>query len=150
SVPPCFSSPPFPFVPFPYRHRLSLPVFPAALPFLYAPRGTASLRPFGSNLFMQNKSRETLPKTLPGVILPQWVRCGRPNCRCARGHLHGPYHYRFWREGGRLRKAYVKQSEVEAVRARCEARRRAHRDHKAAWGTWRGLLAAVRQVEDQA
>jgi transcriptional regulator with XRE-family HTH domain len=26
--------------------------------------------------------------------------------------LHGPYHYRFWREGGRLRKQYVKPAEL--------------------------------------
>ena len=44
---------------------------------------------------------ETLPKTLPGAVCAQWVRCCRPNCRCARGHLHGPYFYRFWREGAR-------------------------------------------------
>jgi hypothetical protein len=84
---------------------------------------------------------------LPGVVLPEWVRCGKPNCRCRRGELHGPYHYRFWREGGRLRKAYVKRSELERVRAQCEARRQFRQELKAGWQTWRELLAAVREVE---
>jgi hypothetical protein len=35
------------------------------------------------------------------------VRCGKPGCKCARGELHGPYTYKYWREAGKLRKAYV-------------------------------------------
>jgi hypothetical protein len=97
---------------------------------------------------VQSKTPETLPKPLPGVVCPQWVRCGRPTCRCARGELHGPYHYRFWREGGRLRKAYVRPAELEEVLARCEARRQARLELRAGWETWRNLLAAVREVED--
>ena len=97
---------------------------------------------------MEAKSRETLLKMLVGVVLPQLVRCGRPNCRCARGELHGPYFYRFWREGNRLRKAYVRPADLEQVRARCEARRQAHRELRAAWATWRELLTAVREVEE--
>ncbi|HEX2023024.1 MAG TPA: DUF6788 family protein [Candidatus Thermoplasmatota archaeon] len=37
----------------------------------------------------------------------EWVRCGKPGCRCASGERHGPYTYKYWREGKRLRKAYV-------------------------------------------
>jgi hypothetical protein len=61
--------------------------------------------------------------------------------------LHGPYFYRFWREGGRLRKKYVKRGELEEVRARCQARRQAHKDLKAGWEAWRRLLATARDVE---
>ena len=64
---------------------------------------------------------DPLPKTLPGVVRPQWVRCGRPGCRCARGRPHGPYFYRFWREGGRLRKAYVRPADL-AARYHCRRR----------------------------
>ena len=88
-----------------------------------------------------------LPKMLPGTVLPQWLRCGRPNCRCAGGPLHGPYYYRFWREGGKLKKSYVRRSELEQVRAAYEARRQARRNLRVAWGTWRELLAAVRELE---
>jgi hypothetical protein len=64
-----------------------------------------------------------LPKmgTLPGTIHEQKVRCGKPNCKCTRGEPHRAY-YRFRRgPEGRLRKAYVRLSELEETRAACEA-----------------------------
>jgi len=72
-----------------------------------------------------------LPKIGPGevavadgAICPQMVKCGKPNCKCARGKLHGPYFYRFTRDQyGRLRKQYVRRSEVGAWRELCERRR---------------------------
>ena len=88
---------------------------------------------------------ETLPKTsLPGSVCVQWVRCGKGGCRCSRGMRHGPYFYRFWREGGRLRKQYVKKADLERVRAACDARRQERREAQAAWAQWRGLLAELR------
>jgi hypothetical protein len=35
------------------------------------------------------------------------VRCGKKNCHCAEGKLHGPYWYAYWTEGGRTRSQYV-------------------------------------------
>lgn len=35
------------------------------------------------------------------------VRCGKKNCRCSRGELHGPYWYAYWTEGGKTRSQYV-------------------------------------------
>lgn len=74
---------------------------------------------------------EMLPKTptrtvavADGAICAQMVRCGKRNCKCARGELHGPYFYRFTRDKyGRLHKQYVRRSEVEAWRELCERRR---------------------------
>ena len=54
------------------------------------------------------------------------VRCGRSGCRCASGKLHGPFYYIFWREGGRLRKRYVKQADLADVQAAVTAWRRLH------------------------
>lgn len=68
------------------------------------------------------KNAETLPKIEAGTLHEQFVRCNHPGCRCAAGQLHGPYFYRFWREGGRLRKAYVPRSQLEAVRAAIDER----------------------------
>jgi hypothetical protein len=96
---------------------------------------------------VQNNLAESLPKMLPGVVCPQWVRCGRPSCRCARGQLHGPYHYRFFREAGKLRKVYIRPADLELVRSQCEARRQARRELQAAWETWRQFRAMVREVE---
>ena len=50
-----------------------------------------------------------------GAVCAQYVRCGKAGCKCSRGELHGPYYYRFTREGGRLRKSYVKKSEAGAA-----------------------------------
>jgi hypothetical protein len=52
---------------------------------------------------------------LAGSIHLEWKRCGKPNCRCERGMLHGPYFYRRWREGGRLRKGYVSREELTST-----------------------------------
>ena len=65
---------------------------------------------------------ETLYKT-PALVAHR-VRCGKPGCRCAAGAGHGPYHFLVWREGGRQRRRYVRQADLEAVRA-AVARRRA-------------------------
>jgi len=84
---------------------------------------------------------ELLPKTLRGVVCRQWVRCGRSNCRCASGQLHGPYAYHFGRVNGRLRKRYVRPAEVEKVEAACQARQRQRRE-LADWRKCLGQLAA--------
>lgn len=93
----------------------------------------------------ENETPEVLPKTLPGAVCVQRVRCGKPRCRCARGHHH-PAFYRFWREGGRLRKSYVKRSDLADVRAACEARRRASRESSAGWEQWRKMASVVREA----
>ena len=63
------------------------------------------------------------------------------------GQLHGPYHYRFWREGGRLRKQYVRMADVAMVRTACDEHRNAQRlfrdfrdTGRAEWSYLAGLL----------
>ena len=70
---------------------------------------------------------ETPGEPLPGAVVTQYHRCGKPSCRCTAGELHGPYHYRVWREDGQRRKAYVRASEVEETRAACVAWHVRHR-----------------------
>gem|GEM_PF-5077998 len=50
------------------------------------------------------------------------VRCGKKGCRCREGMLHGPYTYKYWREDGRLRKAYVGATRPGAAGAAGPAR----------------------------
>jgi hypothetical protein len=90
---------------------------------------------------------EPLPKMLPGTVCQQWVRCGRPNCRCARGELHGPYAYYFVRMNGRLRKRYVRPAEVDGVRAACEAHQRQRRELAAWRDCLRQLAAQLSEVQ---
>jgi hypothetical protein len=63
---------------------------------------------------------------LPGCLSATRQRCGKTACRCARGELHGPYWSRFWREGGRRRRQYVRAADLERVRDGIAAWRRLH------------------------
>ncbi len=81
---------------------------------------------------------------LVGVVIPEMKRCGRPTCRCKSGNLHGPYYYRYYREGGRLRKRYVRPGDLESVRDATEARRRMVRESNTARRQLRLLLAALK------
>jgi hypothetical protein len=98
---------------------------------------------------MAAETPETLPKLMAGVVLKQWVRCGRPRCRCANGRLHGPYTYRFWREGGRLRKAYVRPADLEGVHAACEARQNLRQQLRAGWSKWRQIRDFLKEMEQR-
>ena len=71
---------------------------------------------------------------LKGDLMEQMVRCGKPTCHCRDGKLHGPYHYRVWREGEKIRKEYVRPEDAAGVRAACDAYRAARqflRGHQA-------------------
>ena len=48
-----------------------------------------------------------LRSTPGGCYRLEKVRCGKPNCRCAAGQLHGPYWYLYQRRGGKLASKYV-------------------------------------------
>jgi hypothetical protein len=100
---------------------------------------------------MMSNSANPLPKTGAASVQPQWVRCGKPNCRCAAGNLHGPYWYVFWRAGGRLCKRYIPRSAVDTIRAdlatrRCTASQRLAAG-QASIEAWRTQQHALREVE---
>lgn len=71
---------------------------------------------------MRTKQSNPLPKIAPGAVCAQMVRCGKKNCKCSRGELHGPYFYHFVRVDGVLVKRYVKAKDVVAMRTACETR----------------------------
>ena len=100
---------------------------------------------------VNTKQAKPLPKNRAAAVCAQWVRCGKPGCRCARGELHGPYHYVFFRQGGRLRKRYVRQADLATVQIQAQRRRertRQEREQRARWRQqWRDLLAGIREVE---
>ena len=100
---------------------------------------------------MNTKQATALPKTGATAVCVKWKRCGKPGCHCARGELHGPYHYVSFRQGGRLRKRYVRQADVATVQAQAQRRReraRRAREQRVAWRQqWRALLAGIREME---
>ncbi len=77
---------------------------------------------------MKTKDENQIPKIAHlsnSWIAEQKVRCGKPNCRCARGTLH-PAHYLFTRTDGKLLKRYIQKDDVARVREEVKLAR-AHR-----------------------
>jgi len=101
---------------------------------------------------MKTKSANSLPKIepLPGSVCRQYIRCGRSNCKCANGMLHGPYYYRFWYVGGRLHKSYVKKADIGAILAACSAYKQEQRalrlQMRVFMDEWRSMRALLRRV----
>jgi|SRR5664279_84600 len=63
---------------------------------------------------------------LLGSLISQGRRCGKENCRCANGQLHGPYLYlSVTRPGRRPRQVYVPAELTDAVRSAVAAGSRA-------------------------
>jgi len=92
---------------------------------------------------VQTKTDKPLPNSLPGAVVAQYRERGDKR--------YGPYYFRVWREGGRLRKVYVKQTDVEAVRAACQRHRDEQRERRENRIELRDLLrrykATCREVE---
>lgn len=55
------------------------------------------------------------------------VRCGKENCRCTVGELHGPYWYAYWSEGGKTRSQYVGKKLPDAAKSKQRSRPRSVR-----------------------
>ena len=97
---------------------------------------------------------KTSPKIdlLPGSVAAHRGRCGRANCKCARGELHGPYYKRYWIENGQRRKVYVRKSDASAVRAACDAYRSERRllrlERQVVAAQVRRLLGPIGQHEE--
>jgi len=53
--------------------------------------------------------REVVERNRVGNLTYQLerIRCGKPNCKCTRGALHGPYFYAYWSEGGKTKSMYI-------------------------------------------
>jgi hypothetical protein len=101
---------------------------------------------------MKTKTENLLPKILQGTVHTQFVRCGKENCKCARGELHGAYYYHFVRVDGKLRKRYLKASKVEEIQKACLSRQeheRAQReDTKSVWQLIRQLRENLRETSN--
>ena len=86
-----------------------------------------------SNRIVQNLLNErtgllaelgTLSRMLHGSWVERFSVCSRPNCKCHKGHKHGPRHYLVVSENGKQRQKYVSNAKVIAAQAgRAEYRR---------------------------
>ena len=91
------------------------------------------------------KSENSAIKMLPGFISSVRVRCGKPNCRCARGDLHIAHYHVTYFAGVRSRK-YVRRDQVQAMRAACEAHRDLQAQLRAGRAEYKELLAQTRKL----
>jgi hypothetical protein len=76
----------------------------------------------------RKKRADSLPKILRyvrlgGTLQRQMVKCGKPNCKCARGELHEAFYLFYSRRGVQL-KFYVRRDDVAKVRALVNERKR--------------------------
>jgi hypothetical protein len=100
----------------------------------------------------KNKNSISLPKisSLPGAVCAQKVRCGKPNCRCAKGELHEGYYYYFFYVGGTLHKRYIKKADDEAVKQACLKYRQDQQAirlfNQQAAQEWRVLRRLIREI----
>ena len=80
-----------------------------------------------------------------GSLAREMIRCGRANCKCANGSLHGPYYYRVWMARGIRYKAYVKKAEVERIKATIEIFRARRRKQQASAAEAKTMLREIRE-----
>lgn len=103
---------------------------------------------------MKTKSEKVLPKTSDeirnGGVYSQRVKCGKKNCRCARGDAHTAYYF-FTRIGGKLKKFYVRKSEikrfVEIAREASDERKRIRQINKSNMNLLKRLHRDLREKQ---
>lgn len=101
----------------------------------------------------QKKSEKVAPKIhpLPGGIASCRVKCGRANCKCTKGELHGPYYYWRIQYNGKRRKKYIKPSEFSAYQKGIQEHRRQQAEIRAineeAKANWRVLREHLRNLD---
>ncbi len=92
-----------------------------------------------------------LPKMAIGGVHVQFVRCGKENCKCAAGILHGPYYAYFRRVNGRLRKRYLRKDEVAGFIKALDAVGSFHQRETSllnrSWNTFSEVREIVRAAE---
>ena len=73
----------------------------------------------------KNISSHSPTKILPldGSLSRRYVRCGRKNCRCQNGNLHGPYVYVRVYRGGERRWQYVPNRAADSFLSKRDHRR---------------------------
>jgi hypothetical protein len=81
---------------------------------------------------------------LNGAVCASYARCGKANCRCANGQLHGPYYHRYQWHNGRMIKEYVRLADVEATRKACDAYRAMQAQIRASNRRFYSMLANLR------
>jgi hypothetical protein len=94
----------------------------------------------------RKSSDEVSPKiaVVTGCIEVKRVRCGRRNCRCARGDLHGPYHYLRVQVAAKRFRRYVKNDDLSLTKAALLDQKVKRRQVREDRDLWRCLLGSLK------
>jgi hypothetical protein len=96
----------------------------------------------------ETKKAKTVTKMgdlLAGHVQRRRVRCGKPNCKCARGEPHTAYYHAWDTDGVRYRR-YVRKADVDKVQAACDAHRALQAELRAGRVQYRRTLASIREL----
>src|SRR5215207_2324964 len=93
----------------------------------------------------KKSKRATKIEPTPGHVQRRGVRCGKANCKCARGELHTAY-YHVWKCDGVRCQRYVRRADVGSVRRACDAYRETQREMRAGREQYRGMLRRLREL----
>src|SRR5688572_12826738 len=98
------------------------------------------------------RSKDTIMKTqnpaikmFPGFVAMVRIRCGRANCRCARGARHIA-HYHVSYNGGRRFRRYVRRADVVATRSACQFYKDVQIQLRAGRSEYKQNLAKLREL----
>ncbi len=80
-----------------------------------------------------------------GHIQKRRVRCGKPNCKCARGDFHTAF-YHVWHKGGRRFQRYVRRSQVKNMRNACELNRNLQSKLRFGRAEYKQMIARIREL----
>ena len=91
------------------------------------------------------KNENSAIKMLPGFVSQVRLRCGKTNCRCARGDHHIAHYHVTYNCGLRFRK-YVRRDQLAEVREACKAYRELQTQLRAGRAEYRRTLAKMREL----
>lgn len=92
----------------------------------------------------KTESKNPAIKILSGFVASVRIRCGKPNCRCARGLRHQAYYHVTYKSGTRVRK-YVRRNRVAELREVCQVHRELQAQLRAGRAEYRKTLAMTRE-----
>lgn len=99
----------------------------------------------GADPRTKKSKRATKIEPGPGHVQRRGVRCGKPNCRCARGELHAAY-YHVWKCDGVRYQRYIRRADVPAQRRACGEYRALQSELRAGRANYRNMLRRLREV----
>ena len=82
---------------------------------------------------------------LNGHIQKRRVRCGKQNCKCARGEKHIAYYHVWYSDGQRFQK-YVRRSQVEKLRSACQEYRELQIELRFGRAKYKKMIAQLREI----